>query len=171
MKWLKSLFTKAPPTEDATKLDAAHEMGRKAASAMVGDLDAFIASRFGHIKSAYLKVLDDGLLRVRALPEFEHSPILLARAELSAYYAQVKDLEPKMTAEILDHMQEWQGVFDSMGLDGEIERVTKARLDELFLNMTLGGLSQLLEHTDQLKILDDAWRAANPAQSALEPIE
>jgi hypothetical protein len=171
MNWLKVFFTKLAPTVEAGKPDESHEMGRKTASAMMDDLDGFIANRFGHIRSAYLKVLDDGLLRVSALRDFEHSPILLARAELASFYAEVEDLEQKMTVEIYDHMQAWQGVLESIGLGGTLELATKARLEELVLNMKSGGLSLLLERVDRLKILDDAWRAANPAQSALEPIE
>ena len=131
--------------------------------------DGFIATRFGHIKGAYLKVLTDGVENVRARSVFEHSPILLLRAELQVYNEHVAELRDKMMAEIMAHMGPWLETFDQMGMSGEIGRAAKARVDDLALDMQLAGIESVTDYADDFMSLDDTWRAANPQQAALEP--
>jgi len=78
---------------------------------------------------------------------------------------------PRMKEEILANMAEWSAVFAKMGMEGEIERVADARLEDFSMTMTMGGLNVLTDRADELKVADDAWRLAHPDQALEERIE
>lgn len=172
MKWLKTLFGKQQTTstgEEQEKLDRAFRVGQEAAQSMVADLDGFIDSRFGHLKEAYLDILATGVRA--ALSQDEHSPILIARAELAVFNENVTGKREEMAGEIMEHMREWEAVFEQMGEQDQVARVMNARLDDLLLNLTVSGIDLLTKHADALKIADDSWRKKNPALAAQEPLE
>lgn len=172
MKWLKSLFgtQDADPTrEEQAKLDRAFKIGQEAAQSMVADLDGFIASRFGHIKEAHLEILAKSIRE--ALSQTDHSPILVARAGLDVFNENVTNTRTSMTAEIAEHMHEWEKVFEHIGKPDQVARVMNARLDDLVLDLRTRGIDMLVKHADPLKIADDSWRKANPTLAVQEPLE
>lgn len=136
---------------------------------MVADLDGFIASRFGHLKEAYLDILATGFRA--AVSQDEHSPILVARAELDVFNENVTGKREKMAGEIMEHMREWDAVFQEMGEQDQVTRVMNARLEDLLLALRVSGIVLLTKHADALKIADDSWRKKNPALAAQEPLE
>lgn len=173
MKWLRTLFGKegsaVPAAENQAKLDDAFKRGQEAAQSMVADLDSFMAGRFGHIKRAYLDILAKGTRE--ALSQTDHSPILVARAELSVFNEKVTETRGKMRSEVTEHMREWERLFSELGEDAGVAKVVNARLDDLELDLKTSGLDLLLKHADALKIADDSWRQANPELAELEPLE
>lgn len=136
---------------------------------MVADLDGFIASRFGHLKDAYLDILATGVRT--ALSQDEHSPILVARAELAVFNENVIDSREKMAGEIMEHMREWADLSEQVGEPDQVARVMNARLDDFLLDLRVSGIDLLTKHAEALKIADDSWRKKNPALSAQEPLE
>lgn len=167
MDWLARLMGK-PTKAEQVKLDDAEQVGRNAAVSMVRDLDSFIVVRFGHVKEAYLNILRQNV--TDALQREDHSPILIARADYSVFLENVENTVARMKEEILANMAEWSATFAKMGLEGDVERVADARLEDFSLTMTMSGLSVLTDRADELKAADDAWRLAYPEQAAKEQL-
>lgn len=173
MRWLKTLFGKGSSdvlaTEDRAKLDEAFKLGQQVAQSMVADLDQFMASRFGHIKGAYLEILAKGLRE--ALSQTDHSPILVARADLSVFTENATETRGKMLSEIMEHMCNWQQVSDQLEDADQVVRLVNDRLDDFELDLKTSGLDLLVKHADALKIADDSWRRANPELAKQEPLD
>ncbi|WP_254021426.1 hypothetical protein [Mesorhizobium escarrei] len=150
------------------KLDDAFKRGQEAAQSMVADLDGFMASRFGHIKGAYLEILAKGIRE--DLSQTDHSPILAARAQIAVFNENVTDLQAKMLSEIREYMREWEEFDQLVGVD-QVASVVKARLGDLEPDLRTSGLDLLIKHADALKIADDSWRRANPRLAEQEPLE
>lgn len=71
----------------------------------------------------------------------------------------------------MEHMREWEAVFEQMSEQDQVAGAMNARLDDLLLNLTVSGIDLLTKHADALKIADDSWRKKNPALAAQEPLE
>lgn len=157
-----------PTKEEKQEVDPAYQFGQNAAQSMVRDLDSFMAARFGHLKEGYLDILRKNV--TEAITRADHSPLLIARGSYSLLLEGVARATPRMKAEIMDHMREWQSAFEVAGLGAEVGRVTDARLSDFWLDLTLCGLTVVTDRADELKAADDAWRLAHPEQAAAEPL-
>lgn len=175
MGWLQNIFGKTNqpvevvvPIEEQQKLDDAFEYGRKVAQSMDQEIEQFMRQRFGHVKDAYLKILEGSYHDAKA--RTDHSPIIIARIDRDLFNENVSGTRDKMREEILSKMETWQSVMAQMGNTGDIERLVDSKLDAFESDMNFAGINLFMEHADELKEADDLWRQVNPEQAKQEPL-
>ena len=152
--------------------DPAFKKGELAAQSIIADLDAFMARRFGHVKAAYLEVLNNGF--DKDMDQEAHSPLLCARANLSVYIEKLEETVVSMKGEIMAAMAEWMDVMEQLApgvVEQGVEQIADKRLGDWHLDMQTSGLKLMMDRAYEFKAIDDRWRRKHPEQAAEEPLD
>lgn len=175
MSWLKRLIgrrsaaqsaavEKTPAQED----DPAYQQGQEMARIMVGAVDEFLATRFGTLKDDFLAILRKSILA--DIGQEDYSPILGVRSSVADLMEQADKAEVGMAGECEIAMYDYRRAFESMGLDGEVERAIKARVGDIALGIKLGAIEMATTFADAAKAADSDWRRRHPDKAAAQPL-
>lgn len=146
----------------------AYELGQDVAESMTDDLDDFIETRFGHLESAYLKVLENGLSDAKM--STDHSPIIVARVDFDLFRENVEVAKNKMLDEIGAEMVEWRSVMATLESDSYFEKLVKFRVEGIVEKLEFAGLDLFEKHQEEIVAADNVWRQKFPEQALKEPL-
>jgi hypothetical protein len=147
----------------------AFNLGRRMAEEMISSVSEVMECRFGRLHDNFLSVLRDNFQT--DIQRKDAPPMMSARVNYQVYLDNVKDIEPKMNAEITLYMSRWLEAADASGTRPELQQFIQHEVGKFCANLSADGLKLFVDYAIPLKDADDAWRKAYPELAGRFPEE
>ncbi len=149
----KKVVTREEDTE-------AFKLGRRMFKEVASSFEQFMERKFGSLHDDYLNILRGNFQT--DIQRTDAPPMTSARINYECFLDNVKDLGPKMNAEIATYMRGWLETADEAGMRPKLEQFFQLEVSKFCDSLTIDGLKLFTDYAIPLKDADDAWRKAYP---------